>query len=233
MAAPTSGQRRAAPISRQAGNVERVTLTGTHVRLVELTMEHAPALVRAASGDRSTYAFTWVPDGEAEVERYIALALEDRDAGTAVPFVTTRLIDGEIVGSTRFMNIERWRWAKAGLDPAAPPQAVEIGATWLAASAQRTPLNTEAKLLMLTHAFEVWHVVRVTLKTDARNERSRKAILRLGASFDGVLRAHMPAYDGDWPRDSAFYSIVASEWPAVRARLRGALGIPDAGAEAR
>ena len=99
-------------------------------------------------------------------------------------------------------------------------------------AAQRTPINTEAKLLMLSHAFDVWHVLRVTLKTDARNERSRNAILRLGAQFDGVLRAHMPAYDGAWPRDSAFYSILASEWPAVRSRLRGALGIPDADAGA-
>ncbi len=98
-------------------------------------------------------------------------------------------------------------------------------------SAQRTPINTEAKLLMLGHAFDVWKVLRVTLKTDARNERSRQAILRLGAQFDGVLRAHMPAYDGTWPRDSAFYSVLASEWPDVRGRLQRALGIPDTAAE--
>ena len=128
-----------------------------------------------------------------------------------------------MLGSTRFMNIEHWPWDLAGADP----DAVEIGSTWLAPSAQRTPVNTEAKLLMLTHAFEVWHVQRVTLKTDARNERSRNAILRLGARFDGVLRANMPAYDGAWPRDSAFYSILASEWPAVRSGLRTRLGIPD------
>ena len=122
------------------------------------------------------------------------------------------------------MNAERWEWSRGGVHP----DAVEIGSTWLTASAQRTPINTEAKLLMLTHAFEVWEVLRVTLKTDARNARSRDAILRLGARFDGVLRAHMPAYDIAEPRDSAFYSILASEWPSVRDRLTASLaGIPD------
>ena len=209
--------------------MEGLTLKGTHVCLVPLTMEHVPALVRASSGDRSTFGLTWVPDGVADAESYVEKALADQADGTALPFATTRVSDGEVVGSTRFMNIERWRWAKAGPDP----EAVEVGSTWLAPGAQRTPLNTEAKLLMLTHAFEVWHVVRVTLKTDARNERSRNAILRLGAKFDGVLRAHMPAYDGDRPRDSAFYSILASEWPDVRGRLRAALGIPDVDRGAR
>jgi RimJ/RimL family protein N-acetyltransferase len=194
------------------------------VRLVPLTTAHAPALVRASCGDRSTFGLTWVPDGEADAELYIAKALVDQEEGTAVPFATTRASDGEVVGSTRFMNIERWRWNKAGPNP----DAVEIGSTWLTPGAQRTPINTEAKLLMLTHAFDVWNVQRVTLKTDARNERSRNAILRLGARLDGVLRANMPAYDGDWPRDSAFYSILSDEWPAVRSGLRAALGIPDA-----
>jgi RimJ/RimL family protein N-acetyltransferase len=98
----------------------------------------------------------------------------------------------------------------------------EIGGTWLAPRVQRTPVNTEAKLLMLAHAFEVWRVRRVSLKTDARNERSRRAIERLGARFDGVLRAHMPAADGGL-RDSAFYSILDAEWPAVRETLRSRL----------
>ena len=98
------------------------------------------------------------------------------------------------------------------------PDAVEIGSTWLAPSAQRTAINTHAKLLMLTHAFEAWAVLRVTLKTDARNLRSRAAIERIGARFDGVLRAHMPAFDGG-VRDTAFYSIVAVEWPELRRAL--------------
>jgi N-acetyltransferase len=202
-------------------------LDGVHVRLVPLEPSHAPALARAAAGDRATFGLTWVPDGVDDAERYVSIALADQEAGTAVPFATTRAGDGEVVGSTRFMNIERWRWDNAGPNP----EAVEIGSTWLAPAVQRTPINTEAKLLMLTHAFEVWAVQRVTLKTDARNDRSRNAILRLGAQFDGVLRAHMPAYDGPWPRDSAFYSILATEWPSVRSGLRTKLGIPDDPAE--
>jgi RimJ/RimL family protein N-acetyltransferase len=210
--------------------VEPVTLSGKRVRLVPLAPEHAPGLLAAAAGDRSTFAYTWVPDGDDEVRRYLAKALADQAAGTALPFATTRASDGEVLGSTRFMNAERWEWPRSG----AYPDAVEIGSTWLTASAQRTPINTEAKLLMLTHAFEVWNVLRVTLKTDARNVRSRNAILRLGAQFDGVLRAHMPAYDIAEPRDSAYYSILASEWPDVRDRLTEALaGIPDRGRAGR
>ncbi len=204
--------------------MEPVTLSGQHVRLVPLTADHAPGLLAAAGGDRSTFTYTWVPDGEDDVRRYLAKALEDQAAGTTLPFATTRRADGEVIGSTRFMNAERWEWSRGGVHP----DAVEIGSTWLTASAQRTPINTEAKLLMLTHAFEMWEVLRVTLKTDARNVRSRDAILRLGARFDGVLRAHMPAYDTAEPRDSAFYSILASEWPSVRDRLTASLaGIPD------
>jgi RimJ/RimL family protein N-acetyltransferase len=206
--------------------VEPVTLSGQHVRLVPLTPDHAAGLLAAAAGDRSTFTYTWVPDGDQDVNRYVARALADQAAGTALPFATTRKSDGVVVGSTRFMNAERWEWARAG----AHPDAVEIGSTWLTAGAQRTPINTEAKLLMLAHAFEEWNVVRVTLKTDARNARSRNAILRLGAQFDGVLRSHMPAYDAPAPRDSAYYSILASEWPDVRARLTASLeGIPDRG----
>ena len=209
--------------------MERLTLSGTHVRLVPLTIAHAPALAHVSAGDRSTFGLTWVPDGEKDAERYVAAAQADEEAGTALPFATVRAADGEVVGSTRFMNIERWKWDNAGPNP----EAVEIGSTWLAPAAQRTPVNTEAKLLMLTHAFEVWGVLRVTLKTDARNDRSRNAILRLGARLDGVLRAHMPAYDGAGARDSAFYSILDSEWPEVRTRLQDPLGIPDAGRGAR
>lgn len=210
--------------------MEPVTLSGQLVRLVPLTEDHAAGLMAAAAGDRRTFTYTWVPNGEDDVRRYLAKALADQAAGTALPFATTRAGDGEVIGSTRFMNAERWEWSRAS----AHPDAVEIGSTWLGASAQRTPINTEAKLLLLTHAFEVWNVLRVTLKTDARNERSRNAILRLGARFDGVLRAHMPAYDIAEPRDSAFYSILSSEWPDVRDRLTASLaGIPDQGRAGR
>jgi len=117
-----------------------------------------------------------------------------------------------------------WDWA-GHTGPPGAPDAVEIGGTWLAASAQRTVVNTEAKLLMLMQAFDVWQGQRVAFKTDARNERSRAAIERLGARYDGTLRRHMPAYGpGGGPRDSAFFSILSEEWPAVKSRLQTRLG---------
>jgi RimJ/RimL family protein N-acetyltransferase len=131
---------------------------------------------------------------------------------------------GRVVGATRFFNIEFWPWPpdnvnQRGVDR---PDVVEIGWTWLAAAAQRTPVNTEAKLLMLAHAFDHWRVHRVSLMTDARNQRSRNAILRLGARFDGVLRAARPASDGTI-RDTAAFSILEEEWRAVRANLEARL----------
>ena len=123
------------------------------------------------------------------------------------------------MGSTSFLEIQRWRWpAGSPLQRGDDPDVVDIGATWLAASAQRTRCNTEAKLLMLTHAFEVWRVHRVALKTDERNTASRRAIERLGARFEGVRRADMPGQDRS-VRHSAYYSIVQAEWPAVRRTL--------------
>ena len=129
-----------------------------------------------------------------------------------------------VVGATRFLNVEFWAWP-----PGSPlqrgedvPDVVEIGATWLAPDAQRTAINTEAKLLMLTHAFEVWRVHRVSLVTDSRNMRSRNAILRLGARFDGVLRGARVAFDGVI-RHTAAYSILESEWPEVKAGLEAKL----------
>jgi RimJ/RimL family protein N-acetyltransferase len=152
---------------------------------------------------------------------YIDVGLADHARGVSVPFVTCDSRTGRVVGSTRFMNIERWVWPVPSALQRPPDEidAVEIGATWLAPDAQRTAINTHAKLLMLTHAFETWQVRRVTLKTDARNVRSRRAIERLGARLDGVLRAHLPAFDGA-VRDTAFYSILHEEWPALGARLR-------------
>jgi len=127
------------------------------------------------------------------------------------------------VGSTSYLGAERWRWpAGSPRQRTDRPDVVEIGATWLAASAQRTRCNTEAKLLMLAHAFDVWQVHRVSLKTDARNMTSRRAIERLGARLEGVRRADMPGSDGS-VRDSAYYSIVRAEWPEVRQRLEAAL----------
>jgi RimJ/RimL family protein N-acetyltransferase len=191
------------------------------VCLEPLAMEHADPLWRAASLARHSYVLTRVPASADAMRAHVELALAEQEKGVSIPFVT-KDATGRVVGSTRFMNIERWTWL-----PGSPHQrsaeyadAVEIGSTWLAADAQRTGINTHAKRLMLTLAFEGWEVHRVTLKTDARNARSRAAIERLGARLDGVLRAHMPAFDGAI-RDTAFYSILGAEWPAVRTRLEG------------
>jgi RimJ/RimL family protein N-acetyltransferase len=130
------------------------------------------------------------------------------------------LPDGEVVGATRFLDLQYWPVGDGRQGDV--PVVAEIGGTWLAPKVHRSAVNTEAKLLMLTHAFETWRVRRVSLKTDARNARSRAAIERLGARFDGVLRAHMPAADAGL-RDSAFYSILDSEWPQIHARLTSRL----------
>ena len=196
---------------------ERFTLDGVHVRLEPLTMDHADALLAASQEDRSTYGWTRTPDG---ARRRRGLHRR-RSAATSgrIPFATVWKDEGRLVGSTSFFP--EW-WGEARRP--GRPTSVEIGATWLAASAQRTPVNTEAKLLMLTHAFEVWGVLRVSLKTDARNERSRAAIERLGARYDGTLRRHMPALGpGGGLRDSAFFSILPEEWPEVKSRLEARL----------
>ena len=138
-----------------------------------------------------------------------------------MPFATVDRKANRVVGSTRFGNIEFWAWPPGNRHQRGEhlPDVVEIGWTWLAGSAQRSGINTEAKLLMLGHAFEHWHVHRVSLMTDARNSRSREAIERLGARFDGVLRAARVASDGGI-RDTAAYSILDSEWPAVKNTLQ-------------
>ena len=186
-----------------------------------LGLADAAALALAASESRGEYGYTRVPDSVDDARRYIELALTDRDAGRRMPFAIEW--HDRVVGSTSYLDIQQWRWpAGSPLQRIDSPDSVEIGATWLAASAQRTRCNTEAKYLLLTHAFDVWHVHRVCLKTDERNARSRRAIERLGAAFEGVRRADMPAQDGS-VRSSAYYSIVPAEWPAVRKRLDDAL----------
>jgi RimJ/RimL family protein N-acetyltransferase len=197
--------------------VEPVTLRGTHVELIPLDLAHAAELADAAAGDRSTYAYTQVPEGVDAMRAYIAGLLGSRDRGEVVPFAQRRLGDGRLVGCTRLMELRHWRGRPE-------PDEVEIGGTWLAADAQRTPVNTEAKLLLLTHAFEVWQVWRVALCTDARNERSWKAIERIGARHEGVLRHHRMSYgETGQPRDSALFSITDTDWPEVRERLTGML----------
>jgi RimJ/RimL family protein N-acetyltransferase len=196
-----------------------VTLTGRHVQLEPLSHDHVDALVDAASVDRSTYDYTWVPDGTDEMTRYVTTLLADHRAAKVLPFAQRRLDTDQIVGCTRLMDAQWW----AGRDD---PDEIEVGGTWLAASAQRTRVNTEAKLLLLSYAFERLGVWRVAICTDARNERSRAAITRIGATFEGVLRNHRTRYDSPTPRprDTATYSVIVEEWPAVRRGLEDRLG---------
>jgi N-acetyltransferase len=194
-------------------------LEGRHVRLEPLAPVHVPALTAAAARDPALYAWSYIPQGLADMAQYVESALAARTAGTAFPFATLRRADGAVIGSSRFFDIEGWAWPAGHPESRRDgPDGCEIGYTWLTADAVRTAANTEAKLLMLTHAFEAWGVKRVCFHTDARNERSRAAILRIGAQFEGVLRAHRLASDLT-ARDSARYSIVAAEWLEVKQRL--------------
>lgn len=200
--------------------MDRPILQGAHIRLEPLERRHITTLAAASSaGDGDLYRWSPVPRGVEETRRYVETALAARDAGAAVPFVTVRLADGKVIGSTRLYNFEFWEWpAGHALHGRTTPDACEIGYTWLAHSAIRTAANTEAKLLMLTHAFEVWNVVRVCLHTDARNERSRAAIERIGGKFEGILRSHRMAADYI-ARDSARFSFIAAEWPTAKQNL--------------
>jgi N-acetyltransferase len=196
-----------------------LALSGRHVRLEPLDHRHVDGLVAASATDSSLYQWSPVPQGKADALLYIETALAWRDEGSAVPFATVRVDDGVVIGSTRFFNLERWSWppgrARYGRHV---PDACEIGYTWLTQSAIRTAANTEAKLLMLAYAFETWEVLRVCFHTDARNQRSRAALERIGGKFEGILRAHRMAADFI-ARDSVRYSIVAAEWPDVKQRL--------------
>jgi RimJ/RimL family protein N-acetyltransferase len=192
---------------------EPVVLTGEHVMLEPLAPRHVPGLVAAAAEDRSSYDWTPVPNGEPEIRGWVERAEHEREAGRMLAFATMT-IDARVVGSTSFLDPQRWQRS----DRAPLFDSIEIGSTWLAASAQRTPINTEAKLLMLEHAFDVWNVHRVVLNTDARNERSRAAIERIGATFEGILRGFRIGVEGT-PRDTATFAITERDWPEVRARL--------------
>lgn len=209
-------------------NIAPVTLAGRFARLEPLTAAHVAPLALAAAESRATFALTFVPDGLEAMARYVAEALDEFARGVSVPFATVDAQSGRLVGTTRFSSLERWSWPP----PHAPveprplgPDAVEIGRTWLAQSAQRTSANTEAKWLMLRHAFETWRVHRVTLKTDARNWRSRNAIERIGCKLDGIWRGHSPAFDGGI-REVAYFSMLREDWPAARARLEERLAAP-------
>ena len=196
-----------------------VLLQGTHIRLEPLDRRHIETLAAAGDGHRELYRWSPVPHGITETTQYVETALAARDAGVAVPYATVRIADGRVIGSTRFFNLEFWPWPPGhALHGRTTPDACEIGYTWLTHSAIRSAANTEGKLLMLTHAFEVWNVLCVCLHTDVRNERSRAAIERIGGKFEGILRSHRMAADFV-PRDSARFSIIASEWPAAKRKL--------------
>lgn len=186
--------------------VRPIALEGHRVRLVPLTLDHADALAEAGA-DPSI--FRWFSDRLDRPEAFrpwIATALDEAARGTSLPFATIDAATGRVIGSTRFLAI-----VPAHL-------RVEIGATWLTPSAQRTGANREAKSLMLRHAFETWRVRRVEFKTNASNVQSRTALARLGAVEEGILRKHMVTPDGG-VRDSVYFSITDDEWPAVKARL--------------
>jgi RimJ/RimL family protein N-acetyltransferase len=204
-------------------SIELVTLEGEQIRLEPLERQHSAALVEASAVDPLLYTWSVVPVGRAAVDQYIDTALKWRDAGTALPFAAVRKADGKIIGSTRFWEMERWPWPEGSAHRGKHVfDTGEIGYSWLTASAIRTAANTEAKLLMLTHAFEVWKMCSVHLCTDERNERSANAILRIGAKFEGVLRAHRMAADFT-PRNTKRFSIIAEEWPDVKRALQGKL----------
>jgi RimJ/RimL family protein N-acetyltransferase len=187
-----------------------VILEGKHVRLEPLTFEHEERLnAAAADGELWKSTVTIVPFRDS-MGSYIADALSAQKQKTALPFAIVQRSKDRVVGSTRFFRIEHEH------------RRVEIGYTWLAASAQRTSVNTEAKLLLMTHAFEFWHCIRVELFTDVLNEQSRAAILRLGAKEEGILRNHMIMPSGRY-RDSVCFSIIETEWQDVKAHLQAKL----------
>lgn len=191
-----------------------VTLDGRHVRLEPLGLGHAEGLAAAAAVDRSTFGHTWVPDGTDAMRSYIEGLLTDRDEAKVLPFAQRSVETGQLVGCTRFLDPH---WVRGR----AEPDEIEVGGTWLCSAAQRTGINTEAKYLLFTHAFEQLGVWRLAICTDADNQRSRDAILRIGASFEGVLRNHRLVANTTepTPRQTAVYSIVSQEWPQVKSDL--------------
>jgi N-acetyltransferase len=187
-------------------NVEPVTLRGATVRLEPMTIGHAPALARVGLEPE---LWRWIPTPVTtadEMRAYVASALDESRRGVSLPFVIIDQASDQIIGSTRYANID------------AIDRRVEIGWTWITSAFQRTAANTEAKLLLLTHAFETLRTNRVEFKTDALNERSRNAIRRIGAVEEGTFRKHKITASGR-VRDSVYFSIIDTEWPAVKARL--------------
>ncbi len=185
-----------------------LTLEGAVVRLEPICRNHAKLFWQVAK-DSLDDIFHWIPYRmklREDFDRVVEKALAEQERGESIVFVTVERASGRVIGSTRFMNIDRAN------------RRVEIGSTWIAPAWQRTAVNTEAKYLMLRHAFEVWQCIRVELKTDALNQKSRNAILRLGAKEEGTLRKHVITWTGR-VRDSIYFGILAEEWPEVKTRL--------------
>ena len=189
-----------------------ITLEGSALRLEPVRREHAELFWEAAK-DALDDIFRWIPyrmQSPEDFEHLLDKALAEQDRGESIVFATVERDSRRVIGSTRFMNIDRTN------------RRVEIGSTWIAPAWQRTAINTEAKYLMLRHAFEIWQCLRVELKTDAMNQKSRNAILRLGAKEEGTLRKHLITWTGR-VRDTVYFSILDTEWPQVRRGLEAKL----------
>jgi RimJ/RimL family protein N-acetyltransferase len=192
--------------------VSPITLEGTTVKLEPIRHDHADLFWNIAKDDLDSI-FRWIPYAmktRADFQKVVDKAFDEQARGESVVFATTERATGKTIGSTRFMNIDRVN------------RRVEIGSTWIAPAWQRTAINTEAKYLMLRHAFEVWNCMRVELKTDALNQKSRNAILRIGAKEEGTLRRHLVTATGR-VRDTVYFSILDDEWPAVKTALEAKL----------
>lgn len=195
--------------------------SGRFVQLEPLDTHHVDDVATAGGPDRSTYEWIDVPATADDVRKLIVQDQAQSTPRSWIPFVQRRVKDGVVLGMTNFVGIERWD------GPEMPPTSVEIANSWLNSLALHSPIDTESKLLLMTHAFEEWKVVRVQIRTDARNERSRRVLTRIGAQFEGVLRNAQPGC-GDLgrgsPRDAAVFSVLPEEWPTVKAGLTARLG---------
>jgi RimJ/RimL family protein N-acetyltransferase len=190
----------------QAPSLAPVTLSGTDIRLEPLSLDHVPALARAGLFPDLWRLQPAPLHTEADMFAYVTAALDEQQRGHSLPFAVVRQSDGEVIGSTRYMDI------------ALPHRRLEIGASWLSPASQRSGANTEAKLLLLSHAFETLQLIRVVFKTEVHNTQSRRALARIGAVEEGIFRQHLIAASGR-RRDMVWFSILEAEWPAVKSRL--------------
>ena len=194
-------------------DIQRITLTGKHVRLEPLDEKHVPGLAEIGRGhDFWKFMLYGEMKTEADFRYFVDDLLAREQKGTDLPFTVIHLATGRVAGSTRYLNIDR------------PNRGLEVGGTWYGLEFQRTAVNTECKYLLLSHAFETLNAIRVQIKTDSLNVRSQTAIERIGAVKEGVLRNHMITPDGRF-RDSVFYSILDSEWEGVKGKLEEMLGV--------